>query len=365
MAVIMVNKTFLAFTGPEISQAQNIFKNGKQIECWNLKKMDVSDFVEHIKKEVKPVNKRIEEFGYINPDPQKHLGISEELYKEASWGLLLPLQVKGRVSSITGSAPEIKMILNLYSSKFLHPIFSVSEIGIRDLNAPKGTPRLVYFHQQEQSEKFKTMGFRKYYSDFVEYGEYATLPHDKLKLWNAEQWRISTALNSFSDLHEYDFGRSLYMWQKEAADMAIILENLFTATDDSNSEIIYRLKKRIAALSAPFLKDIESDVAALYSLRCKLVHGSIFSSIHKTMKKNKDTDKNFDSPDYDFLIKQRNNIRILLVLYLNLFKRMGHEFKGFSNVMLLLEASIIDTELRKRIHRFSKVALEGLSVPLL
>ncbi len=71
-------------------------------------------------------------------------------------------------------------------------------------------------------------------------------------------------------------GLSSFDSQRESADMATILEALFTAGTGENTEIGYKLRKRVAAMLAFQFPSIEKEIKDLYKQRSAFVHGSFF-----------------------------------------------------------------------------------------
>jgi hypothetical protein len=150
----------------------------------------------------------------------------------------------------------------------------------------------------------------------------------------------------FGGLKEYDNGKNAFGWQREAADMAAILEALFTAGDTTNEEVGYRLRKRVAVLLSEPFPSIEDDVKELYTQRSAFVHGSFFAKIAKDSKR---ASNNPPLPDFRLLLTHKYYLRWALVAYLHLAQIMRAQptrFGQIKNVMGTLEQAIINVSLR-------------------
>jgi hypothetical protein len=254
-------------------------------------------------------------------------------------------------NAILGDYNEALFLLNLYTPKFLYPIFYVSDFGI--MPSTMETP-LVIHYQQNQSKIFKTKKFANFYKILMPQSQYGDWFKDRCDTWNDEDWRLFVASLMFTGLKTYDIGKSSFIWQREAADMSTILECLFTARDTQNEEIGYRLRKRIAVLIALSFPDIEANIKKLYKLRSNFIHGSFFSHISKTSK------KSFSSlpiPPFSELSKQKEYVKFALIAYLYLshkIKKNPDIFNRASSVIELLEKAVIDVKLRKKIASTTK-----------
>ncbi len=147
----------------------------------------------------------------------------------------------------------------------------------------------------------------------------------------------------YSGLKDYENVKSSFGWQRESAEMATILEALFTADDTKNEEIIYRLCKRIAVLLSWYFPTIEQDIKEIYKARSAFVHGSFFLQIAKESPK---ANNNIPLPDFNLLYKHKEYVRFALVAYLNLARVLKSE--GMT-VMGSLEQAIMDIRLREKL----------------
>lgn len=153
----------------------------------------------------------------------------------------------------------------------------------------------------------------------------------------------------YSGLKDYDNSKDFFGWQRESADMAAILESLFTAGDTHNEEVGYRLRKRVAVLLSPRFPSIEDDIKELYKQRSAFVHGSFFAQIAKESKK---AFHKLPIPDISLLYKQKEYVRWALVGYLHLaqcIKLESTDFGDAGKVIEVLERAIIDIELRRKL----------------
>ena len=96
---------------------------------------------------------------------------------------------------------------------------------------------------------------------------------------------------------------------------ALRTEALFTAGGDDNTEIGYRLRKRIAMLLSRQIPNIEAKMKELYKQRSAFVHGSFFRQIHKKTVVEKGL-AHLPAPPFQFLYSEKELVRIALVAYL-------------------------------------------------
>ncbi len=342
--MIKQKKIIVVFSGPPIEQSSVIFEIQDGYECWDLKKLKVDEFITLLKDRIPPINENILLRHYKSEtESQDIYGITGKQYEDCSWALLIP---EG-LDSIVDSYSETLFLLNLYSSKFLYPVFYASNFGItrhkHEINI------LVFFHNQNQSDIFKTKEFVIFFKTLLPQSKYCHWQMDRVKKWGLEDWRLHVAILLFDGLKEYEYSKSIFGWQRESADMATILEALFTADDTQNEEVGYRLRKRIAVLLSWKITTIEKEIKKLYSQRSAFVHGSFFAQIAKDIKKDQ-TD--FPLPDFNFLYKQKEYVRLALVAYLhlaNLISQKPAEYGDNKTVMAVLETAVIDIELRNKI----------------
>jgi len=145
--------------------------------------------------------------------------------------------------------------------------------------------------------------------------------------------------------------------------MATILEALFTADGKTNTEITYRLKKRVDALIGFRCPNIESDVTKLYAQRSAFVHGSFFQDLAKEIKK-QDSSLGMPLPDFGFLYLHKEYLRASLIAYLNLNQQLKlKRFSKFNRVIDLLEEAIMDTALRKKIIKVTRNIISLVPLP--
>jgi hypothetical protein len=335
------NRTiFLAFTGKPIKQNDDIFEIKNGYECWDLKRIHYDDFICKLIKKIPPINKNVIKNYKADVDNHEPFGITKKQYENCSWGLLIPDTLE---DTITISYAETMFLINLYSPTFLYPLFYASDFGIERISHKKSI--LIFDHYQNQSDIFKTTEFVSFFKILLSQSQYGTWQLDRIQKWGKEDWRLFVAGLLYSGLKDYDNCKNSFGWQRESADMATILEALFTADDAKNEEVGYRLRKRIAVLLSWLYPNIEKEIKDLYSARSDFVHGSFFAKIKK---ENKYNNNNLPSPDFNLLYRQKEYVRLALVLYLYLSKIMKDD-STHKKVMDLLEEAIIDIELRKEI----------------
>lgn len=333
---------FFAFTGNPISDNAKVFDLKDGYELWNLKKLAIDEFIDALKNKIPPVNDNVLRNYKVDEGTGEPFGITEKQYEKCSWGLLIPdtLEEGGF------SHAETLFLLNLYSPNFLYPVFHANDMGI--MRQTHGKDSMIYFHQQDYSI-FNNKNFVDFYKTLFEQSKYGSWHLDRIQSWDKEDWRLFVAALLYSGLSDYENSKSSFGWQRESAEMATILEALFTAGDARNEEVMYRLRKRMAALLAWKFPDIEKDVKELYSARSAFVHGSFFEQI---AKESPNAYNNIPTPDFDLLYKHKEYVRLALVAYINLARMMKSAgIDGVKSVMDALEQAIIDIKLRERLTR--------------
>ncbi len=331
---------FFAFTGKAIEQAEKILQIESGYECWDLKKFTLDEFIEAIKAKIPPVNNNVLRNYKLEEATVDIFGITQKQYEKCSWGLVIPDTLEeGGFSSA-----ETMSILNLYSPNFLYPLFYVNDMGITREKHDKDT--MIYYHHQNHAI-FSTKEFVSFYKNLFEQSKYGTWHLDRIQTWDKEDWRLFVASSLYSGLKDYENSKNSFGWQRESAEMATILEALFTADDSRNEEVTYRLRKRVAVLLAWKFPEIEKDIKGLYSARSAFVHGSYFLQIAKDSP---GAYNNIPTPDFEMLYKHKEYVRLALVSYLNLDKivRVG-DIDGVTTVMDALEQAIIDVKLRDKL----------------
>jgi len=350
------NRTiFLAFTGTNLSQTENIYEIGEGYECWNLKKFSFDQFIETLKKEIPPVNKNVLR-NYKKEDENATFGITEEKFKKCSWGLLIPDSLDDGMSAF----PETIFLINLYSPVFLYPIFYASDFGI--MHIPLKKPIITFHHSQNQSSIFTRKEFICFFKTILPQSQYGAWKLDRSKEWNKEDWRLFVAVMLYSGLLDYDNVKTSIGWQREAADMAAALEALFTAGDTQNEEVGYILRKRMAVLLSHRFSSIENDIITLYRERSAFVYGSFFAKI---AKESKAKSSSLPIPNFSLLYKQKEYVRWALVAYLHLAHLMKSHPERYGNpgsVMEILERAVIDIGLRRKVLKGVETVLALLPI---
>jgi hypothetical protein len=334
-----IKKIFLAFTGPEINQEMDILEIHDGYEYWDLKKFTLKDFVKKIKTRIPPAHSGIPEKNYSTDQISNPWGITEKHYEQCSWGLFLPETIEDSYSA----ANETLFLLNLYSPMFMYPHFAVNDIGITRLEHKK--EYFNYWHYQD-AKPFLKKDFVTFYKKLLPQSVYSIWEYNRVQNWDKEDWRLFVASNLFLGLKDYENSKHSFEWQRESAEIATILESLFTAGDTQNEEVIYRLKKRISIILYKHFPEIEKELKTLYKARCSFVHGSFFSEIAKKSKSD-----DIPVPDFNMLYKHKECARWALIGYLylaNITKNDTNKYQG-KNVMQLIEESILNVELRKTI----------------
>lgn len=342
------NSIFIAFTGPEVDQSQDVVEISPGYECWNLRKFTIDSFLAALKEKIPPINDNVlNNYRAADDNPRPDFGLRQADFDLCSWGLLLPKIVPESY----GGYPESLFLLNLYSPHFLYPVFYATDFGIAPTTAKKD--KYLYFHNQKQKARFARTAFVNFYNELRTESLYATWDTRRMAKWHREEWRLFAACLLFSELKEYENQKQIFGWQRESADLSTILEALFTAGDDDNTEISYRLRKRFAALVGFRFPHIETYVKKLYKQRSSFVHGSFFREIQKEMKVTKSGLAELPPPEFEFLYVQKEYVRVALASYLYLYKMFRIDPQSFpdcKNVLQILEKAIIDIDSRRMIQ---------------
>lgn len=333
---------FFAFMGASIGQMQPL-QTGGGFEVWRThKKLD--DFVGEIQKKIPPVNANVLGNYHIGHPITKFAqkGINEEYFLNVSWGLLVPCSIElGGYAAMS--------IIDLFSTRFLYPLFVVDDMGIRKMK----TKRELWMFSQAQTQQtiFKNENFSKFYTLLERKAAYVNWEQSQRISWDKEDYRLIAAWKIFCELRDYDDGKDIIGWQREASEIAVILELLLTAEDATRDEVGYRLKKRAAVLVGNYFSEIERNVKKLYDQRCSFVHGSFFAEAAKQAKKSRDGFPLPDMAEFDFLESQIEVARFVLVACLILSEATrANKFNGHTKYLDVLEESIINVEMRRQVQ---------------
>jgi hypothetical protein len=338
---------FIAFTGPKIEQVTAIHEISPGYECWNLAKFKLEEFLSTAQQRILPMNENVLRNYRREPGANTPYGIDFEDYAKCAWGLFLPDQVQ---DSLLNGYSEIMFLLNLYSPRFLNPVFYLSDFGVNRLDYREH--HLVYYNDQAQSQRFKREAFVEFYRLLISESGYGSWQADRMARWGSEDMRVFVACLLFKGLRSSEHRKDVFTWQRESADMATILEALFTAGTGDNTEVSYKLRKRVAAMMAHQFPNIEEEVKELYKQRSAFVHGAFFVQIRKKIEI-RDGHARLPSPPFSFLYEQKERIRFALAAYihLNKIRKMGApEFIGCDSVLEILERAVIDLPIRAAVN---------------
>jgi hypothetical protein len=338
---------FIAFTGPKIEQTDAILEFSPGYECWNLATSRLQEFLQSVQKRIPPMNENVlKNYRREDGTADSPFGIGFEDYAKCSWGLLLPDLVQ---DSLGNSYAEIMFLLNLYSPRFLNPVFYLSDFGI--YRPDHGEHHLLYYHDQNQANRFKRREFVEFYEELISESGYGAWQADRMARWGSEDMRLFVACLLYKGLRKNEHSKDVFTWQRESADMATILEALFTAGTGDNTEVSYKLRKRVAAMLSVKFPNIEKEVKDLYKQRSAFVHGAFFMQFRKELEI-KDGNARLPTPPFNVLYQQKERIRFALVAYvhLNKVRKMATtDFKGYGSVLDILERAVIDLEMRSAV----------------
>lgn len=347
---------FFAFPGQSIAQNDAVVPIREGFQCWNLKRFERDNFIEALKAAIPPVNDNVLH-NYAASEPGNQFGVSDTEFQACSWGLLIPQTLSGGMMSY----PETLFVLNLYSPEFLYPAFWASDFGIIRPDAVYQRP--FFGASQNQADIFKRSEFTRFYEMLLPQSQYANWQLDRSRDWTKEEWRLYVAALLYLGLQQYDKIKNSFGWQRESADMAALLEALFTAADQRNEEISYRLRKRVAAMLVHRFPTIERDITELYAERSAFVHGAFFADLAKRSKKQGGDPP---SPDFGVLEQQKHHVRYALSAYLYLALKLRTQpsiYNDAASVMIALENAIINVDLRLRIIDDAEKVLSLLPLP--
>jgi hypothetical protein len=223
---------------------------------------------------------------------------------------------------------------------------------------------MLYFHGQNQATRFKREAFVRYHQALVGAAGYGSSNLLRMGEWSKEDWRLYVASLLYVGLQEYENIKEFVTWPREAADMATILEALFTAGTDDNTEVGYKLRKRAAVLLAFRHPSIEKDIKKLYDERSSFVHGSFFRSLAKHVTVT-DGLAQLPPPPFEMLYRQKEGVREALIayLYLNEIRVSTTEFAGFTTVIEVLEEAVINLDVREKVRRHVEYILSLCAEP--
>jgi hypothetical protein len=346
----------IAFTGPRVQQEQAVYQIAVGHECWNLAKFERGEFLSLARQRIPPMNTNV--LGnYERGDASSNspYGLDDETYQRCSWALLLPDLVP---NSLGYFCSDILFLLNLYSPRFLRPLFYLSDFGVQ--RPDQHEDYRLFYHDQNQAPRFSRRQFVKFYEMLASEAGYGSWQADRMAKWDQEDWRLFVACLLFSELRQGEHSKQVFTWQRESADMATILEALFTAGSDDLGEVGYKLRKRIAVLLAVWFPDIEQDVKRLYRQRSSFVHGSFFQQAKKDIEVSHGLAK-LPSPPFEFLYLRKEEIRRALAVYIYLNKLRKSAEEGFGHrrsVVDILETSIVDLDMRARVKSKAEQIME-------
>lgn len=229
-----------------------------------------------------------------------------------SWGIIYEFEDESYYSFI--------FLLELYLNNFLSPLFQFYIWWFE---------RLSYNHYLDTfSDGYlpdinidNLSNFLNNYKWIIDYS-YWLRPRvfDWVKGNDDEAFRLFSALWLYKSLKEYSKWKSMFFWQKEVMEIWIILETLFTESNEKES-IWYALKKRIHLLSLDLIDDIEKEIKWIYGKRSDFVHWASFRRLRKQYEIEWDDIKeNFDEKIFEITKSHITILRKILLLYFRLHK---------------------------------------------
>lgn len=219
---------------------------------------------------------------------------------------------------------QLLFLLELYFNTFLNPIFKLDRLWYSKLKYNDSETYNDWFLNQIDIGKLNI--FIDSYKWIIDYSYWY---RDRVFKWvkdkNKEDFRFYITLWLYQDLVNHSCLKSVHYWEKEVMEMWIILETLFTNSNEKEW-IWYLLKKRIHFLCLDSFEDIEKKIKEIYNTRSNFVHWSFYEKVIKEYEIIKDWDWKEDIKEKinnDMFIKTREYIIILrkiILLYYKLFE---------------------------------------------
>jgi hypothetical protein len=360
------------------------------IECWNLRKMNLDQFISEVSTAIAPRNPAmpIERFlqdhhfrvvSARENDIDKIKAAWKPYYELVSWGLLIKTKTNSwakKVNPHIRSAIDFQyleenalFLINLFSPHFLHPIFTVSDIGLHSSDIPYGELK-VSLQNQEQASIFKNQNFTKFFNELsrMDYAFYNLLSLEitgagsegmndlykllrRKKLVSEEEYRAARACCLFDELKKYSYRGKNYLNDKEYVEFCTILETLLTFDDRSGAS--YKLRKRMTIMLGGTLRkvDLDDEITGLTKNRNNFIHGTSFSVIeaidHKDfLEKYKELFRKTE------LYTKLTRFALIGFLYLLKQKLLHRAYRKITknSIPNLLEAALIDISLRNKLQ---------------
>lgn len=346
-----MRRIFLSFPGYNVGIKQKI-KKINDFEFWNLEKIDQNEFIKLIRKKIKPINKNVVKNYFTTRDE----GAYKEAYKESAWGMLLPDFTKDPM----GSRYESLFLVNLFSKLALPVTFYVSRMGIMVEKTKLSFSKKAIFHGEDN--KFTNKRFIQFYNLLFPEVMGTSWHADEVLKWGREDWRLSIACSSFSELSKYQKVKYPMRWQEECADIAAFYETLLSRKKNDGG--YYKIIQRIEVLLSDHYKDkfggIKKGLKDLFDYRNEFVHGSFFDRLKKETKAYSDNSKMAQLPgvDFRFLEKQVEVARKVFISFFYLKKKFKKTNKPTPE---LINSAIMDINLRKKIQRHTNDIMKLLS----
>lgn len=301
-------------------------------------------------------------------------------YELASWGLLIKMKTNswaGKVNShihfaITDQYLEDNalFLMNLFSPHFLHPIFTVSDMGLHSSDISYGELK-VSLQNQEQAPIFKNQNFVKFFNEIsrMDYLFYNLLNLEvtgtgsggmndlykilrKKKIVSEEEYRAARACCLFDQLKKYSYHGKNHLNDKEYVEFCTILETLLTFDDRSGAS--YKLRKRMTIMLGDILKkvDIDDEIAGLTKNRNNFIHGTSFSVI-EAIDHNDFLEKYKELFRKTELCTKLTRFALIGFLYLLKQKLLHRAYRKIpkNSIPNLLEAALIDLSLRNKLQK--------------
>lgn len=347
-----MRKIFLAFSGFQVKIAEKRKKIG-EFEFWNLEKINEAEFLDLIKKEIKPLNQNVRKNYFVTSNEDAY----KKSYKESTWGILLPDYSKDNL----GSRYESLFAVNLFSDLSLPVMFYVGRFGVMVEKTALDILKKSKFHSED--EKFTNKKFPQFYKLLTPEIMGINWHADEVLKWDREQWRLSVTCLLFGELEQYQRSKKVMTWQKECAEIVTLYEALLSRFKDDNGR--YKIIQRVEILLGNYYKkkfgNIKKNLKILFDYRNEFVHGGFFDRLKKETKSYPDNQKMAQLPnvDFKFLEEQTEVLRKTLIVFIYLRKKFKKTkaFKALS-VSEIVNMGIMDIHLRKKIRKYANEILK-------
>lgn len=344
-----MKKIFLAFPGYNVGLKKAVTKV-QDVEFLNLEKISCEEFIKLIKQKVKPINRNVKKNYFHNVEPDKF----DEIYKEASWGILLP----NYFENYSGIG-ESHFTINLFSNYAMPLVFSVNGMGLIVFKHKLRVQDKTMFHNQDKL--FTNRNFVKFYNEMCRELGKNFWNAMKVPKWSQEDWRYCIASQLLEKLYLFEKSKAPMTWMEECAATTALYETLFSrgTNDAGRYKVVQRAEVLLGKVYGKSFFKVKEGLGHVYNHRNDFLHGSLFSRLQKETAKalKASSDKSFASlpnVDFRFLEEQRFLAKKIFITFIYLKKKFQTRLKkSQSSVPELIHQSILNIKLRQLIQKYT------------